>query len=119
MPCGRIKAVINFNGSLVRNVEPIKIPTLKPLNSRFIKVDKPKVIAPDSIKKITFKLFNKIVGKLNCILGLKLGISLLLIFDKLFIDTTPRIKPIMKIDIVSIGGSFFMVSQVSVLRFIS
>lgn len=67
MPCGSIKAVINFNGSLVWKVEPIKTPTLNPLNSRFIKVEKPKVIAPANIKKTTFKLFSRIVGKLNFI----------------------------------------------------
>ena len=30
IPCGRTKAVINFNGSLVSEIEPIKTPTLKP-----------------------------------------------------------------------------------------
>ncbi|GEM_PF-4875647 len=70
MPCGRIKPAISFNGSLVRKVEPINRPTLKPLNNKFIKVDNPKVMTPANIRKITFKLFVKIVGKLKFILGL-------------------------------------------------
>jgi hypothetical protein len=51
IPCGSIKPTISFNGSLVKKVEPIKAPTLKPLKIRFIKVDKPKGYSSSNIKK--------------------------------------------------------------------
>ena len=87
--------------------------TIKPLYIKFTKVDKPKVIAPDSIRKITFKLFVRIKVK-GAEANLKLGVfstfELLLLLLVLIFNIKDGINPKTNKNITKIERIFIFIS---------